>query len=161
MKLFVKLMIAAVVLAVLMPFTFLKGKDGNPLMSLDRLKAPELSMPQLAGDNISRGTGREDIIYQWRDADGEINFTSSPPPEGIQYTSKGYDPDTNLIQSISVKEEQSEILETPAAATQIKKPADIGNPYSPQNVEKLINDAQGVQQVLNDRLKQQEALIGR
>lgn len=161
MKLFVKLLITAVVLAVLMPFTFLKGKDGNPLMSLDKLKAPELSMPKLASDRISNGSGREDIIYQWRDADGELHFTSSPPPEGIQYTAKGYDPNTNLIQSISVKQEEPETAEKPIAETQIKKPADIGNPYSPQNVEKLINDAQNVQQVLNDRLKQQEALIGR
>ena len=158
MKLFVKLMIAAVVLAVLIPFTFLKGKDGKPLMSLDKLKAPELSMPKLADVEISKDSGRNDIIYQWRDAKGELHFSSSPPPEGIQYTSKGYDPNTNLIQSVQVKPEEPE---KPVAETQIKKTVDIGNPYSPQNVEKLINDAQNVQNVLNDRLKQQEALIGR
>ena len=127
-------------------------------MSLDKLKAPELSMPKLPGGEISAGSGRTDIIYEWRNAEGELHFTSSPPPEGIEYTVKGYDPNVNLIQSIQVKHEEPE--KTPVEP-QLKKPADIGNPYSPQNVEKLINDAQNVQKVLNDRLKQQEAMIGR
>lgn len=158
MKLFTKLLITAMVLAILIPFTFLKGKDGKPLMSLDKLKAPELAMPKLPGGEGLTSTKRKDIIYQWRDAKGELHFTSSPPPEGIEYTAKGYDPNANLIQSIEVKQEEPEKT---ASVPQIQKPADIGNPYSPKNVEKLINDAQNVQKVLNDRMKQQEALMGR
>lgn len=158
MKLFIKLLIAALVLAVFLPFTILKNKDGRPLMSLDKLKAPDLSMPKLPDVDATTGSKRKDIIYQWRDAQGELHFASSPPAEGIQYTAKGYDPNANLIQSIEVKHEEPEntVSESP-----IRKPADIGNPYSPENVEKLINDAQNVQKLLNDRMKQQEALLGR
>ena len=158
MKLFVKLLITAIVLALLIPFTFLKGKDGKPLMSIDKLKAPDLAMPELPGRAGITDSSKKDIIYQWRDANGELNFTTSPPPEGIEYTAKGYDPNANLIQSIAVKHEEPE--KTPQDP-QIQKPVEMGNPYSPQNVEKLINDAQNVQTLLNDRMKQQEALMGR
>ncbi len=156
MKFFVKLLIAAVVLAVLLPFTILKGKDGRPLMSLDQLKAPDLSMPNMP--EASSVGKREDIVYQWRDAKGELHFSSSPPPEGIEYTSKGYDPNTNLIQSIEVKHEEPETAVI--AEPQIKNPSDIGNPYSPDKIQKLMDDAHNVQKLLNDRMKQQEAMIG-
>ena len=162
MKLFVKVMIAAVVLAVLLPFTVLKGKDGRPLMSFKDLKAPDLAMPKVPDAidiSVVKPTGkREDVIYQWRDAKGELHFTSSPPPPGIEYTAKGYDPNTNLIQSVEVQQEPEQEA---APEPTIKSPADIGNPYSPAKIEKLFDDAQKVQQLINDRVKQQEAILGR
>jgi len=160
MKFFVKLMMAAVVLAVLLPFTVLKGKDGRPLMSFNDLKAPDITIPEVPDSlNLPEGTRigkREDIIYQWRDAKGELHFTSAPPTEGIEYTAKGYDPDANLIQSIEVKheEDESKVVESVA-----KKPTSIGNPYSPEKIQKLFDDAENVQQLLNDRMKQQEAIL--
>ncbi|MDJ0881539.1 MAG: DUF4124 domain-containing protein [Gammaproteobacteria bacterium] len=160
MKFFVKLMITALVLAVLLPFTVLKGKDGRPLMSLNDLKAPDLTLPEVPDAmNLPEGTKlgkREDIIYQWRDAKGELHFTSAPPPKGVEYTAKGYDPNANLIQSIEVKHEEAQPV---MAEPQIKKPTDIGNPYSPDNIQKLIDDAHNVQQLMNERMKQQESIL--
>jgi len=161
MKFFVKLLITALVLAVLLPFTVLKGKDGRPLMSFDQLKVPDLAMPEVP-DSLNlpengQGGNREDIIYQWRDAKGKLHFTSAPPAEGIEYTAKGYDPNANLIQSIEVKHEETE---TTAVEPAINKPSDIGNPYSPKNIQKLIDDAKNVQSLMNERMKQQEALLG-
>ena len=162
MKLFVKLMITALVLAVALPFTVLKGKDGGPLMSIGDLKAPDLKMPSIPGAEQLPSMGssdakREDIIYQWRDEKGELHFTNTPPPAGIEYTAKGYDPNANLIQSIEVKHEVSEPAVT--AESQIEVPEKIGNPYSPAKIEKLFNDAQKVQKMLDERMKQQEAIF--
>ena len=160
MKFFVKLLIAAVVIAILLPFTILKGTDGRPLMSIDDLKFSELSLPEIPGavKNSVPNSGSVDIIYKWKDDKGELHFSSSPPPEGTEFTSKGYDPNTNLIQSV---ETQVEVLEQPDAdgTSQIKKASDIGNPYSPAKVDKLIKDAQNIEKLLNDRLKKQEALL--
>jgi len=164
MKLSVKLLIAALVLAVLLPFTVLKGKDGRPLLSFSDIKAPDLKMPEIPGtDQLpsmhSNEKKKTDIIYQWRDEKGELHFTNTPPPAGIEYTAKGYDPNANLIQSIEVKHQEPE---APVVAdTQIEVPAKIGNPYSPEKVEKLFNDAQKVQKLLDERMKQQEAILGR
>ena len=176
MNLFFKFLIVALVLAVLLPFTVLKGKDGRPLMSLGDLKAPELSLPQIpeatstdnaASKSVSMPSAEgKDIVYKWRDEKGELHFSSSPPPEGFEYTAKGYDPNTNLIQSLPV---QSEATREIGAAEQKGEIAvnedaaedEIGNPYSPEKVKKLMKDAKNIQKMLDDRFKQQEALMGR
>ncbi|MCK4708766.1 MAG: DUF4124 domain-containing protein [Gammaproteobacteria bacterium] len=162
MKLFGKLLIAVLVLAVLLPFTILKGKDGKPLMSISNIKMPDLSLPKIPdavkNTEFSTGSGSKDIIYKWRDEKGELHFSSSPPPEGIEYTAKGYDPNTNLLQSVKIQTEEPEQPEA-EKQSQIQKASDIGNPYSPAKVDKLIKDAQNIEKLLNDRVKKQETLI--
>jgi len=161
MKFFVKLMIAAVVLAVLLPFTFLKGKDGKPLMSFSDLKMPNLAMPEVPDalkDAQRQKAGGKDVIYKWKDAKGVLHFTSKPPPAGIEYTSKGYDPNTNLIQSVKIEEEKP--IEPFADAPKIEKPSDLVNVYSPDKIEKLMKDAKNVQKLLNQRNQKLEAMMG-
>ena len=168
MKLFVKLIFAALFIAVLLPFTVLKGKDGQPLMNFRDLKMPDIGMPKVPSKvklpSLSEQNPGQDIVYQWRDAEGNLNFTSSPPPEGIEYTAKGYDPNANLIQSVKLEEEASEqdrgADSEQNTGDQVEKASDIGNPYSPEKIEKLFNDAKNVEKLLNDRMKQQEAMLG-
>jgi hypothetical protein len=166
MKLFGKLLIVALILAGLLPFTFLKGKDGRPLMSFDQLKLPEFGVPDLPDSIDLPAAGGNDgttdnLVYKWRDAEGVLQFSTQPPPPGIEFSVKGYDPNTNLIQS--VKPEQVPVTEAAAVVRQpqTQTEVDIGNPYSPDNVKKLINDAKQVQELINQRYQQQEALIGK
>jgi len=159
MRFFIKLLITLVVLAVLLPFTILKGKDGRPLMSLDRLKAPELSVPKLP---VPGNRKRQDLIYRWVDDSGIVHFTNTPPPAGVAYTVKGYDPDTNLIQSVRPTAATEPEPVQPVQSKSEKQPSslkDIGNPYSIEKVEKLMDDAKNVQHLLEDRAKRQEQLI--
>jgi hypothetical protein len=169
MKLFVKLIFASLFIAVLLPFTFLKGTDGHPLMSIGDLKMPKIGLPEIAKDaklpKLHKvGSANQDIVYQWRDAEGSLHFTSQPPPEGTEYTMKGYDPSTNLIQSVNLEEksktDQSASDTEQSNTSQVKSASDIGNPYSPEKVEKLFKDAKNIEKLLNDRMKQQEAMIG-
>ena len=80
MKFFLKLLIVALVLAVLLPFTFLKDDSGRPLMSLDKLKAPDIALPTTPDvklPNLGNDDGRQDIVYQWRDAEiGQLDIWS-------------------------------------------------------------------------------------
>jgi len=168
MNLFAKFLIAALVIAVLLPFTVLKGKDGRPLMSFGDLKAPDITLPDLPDTDIgnipgSSSQGREDIVYKWKDAQGEWHFSSTPPPQGVEYTVKGYDPNTNLIQSVKPKIEEPDPVKEPAGETtvSVQNPGDVINAYSPDKIENLFNDAKNVQHLLEDRFKQQEAIIGR
>jgi len=168
MRFFAKLLIAALVLAVLLPFTVIKGKDGRPLMNFSDLKMPDLGLPDLPEGvdmpavDLPAGDSGQDIVYKWRDAEGNLHFTSQPPPEGIEYETKGYDPQANLIQSVKPepKQEKESASAEPSDTSQVNKNSDIGNPYSPEKVEKLYKDAQNVQKLLNERFKQQEAIIG-
>jgi hypothetical protein len=161
MKLFGKFLLAALVIAFLLPFTLLKGKDGRPLMSFDKISMPSLALPQLpdigSTPKIQSQPANGQVIYQWRDEKGELNFTTTAPPKGIDFTEKAYDPNMNLIQSVRLKSEpDEEASEQPVK----KKAADIGNPYSPAKVEKLMEDAQNIEKLLNDRFKKQEAMLG-
>ncbi len=165
MKLFVKLIFAALFIAVLLPFTLLKGTDGRPLMSVGDLKMPGFSLPESVKDVKipklpSNDSSNQDIVYQWYDAEGNLNFTTQPPPEGIQYTVKGYDPRTNLIQSVKIEEEAEVSDSEQNDNAEVKSASDIGSPYSPDKIEKLFNDSKNVEKLLNDRMKRQEALIG-
>ncbi len=160
MKFFIKLMIFIVLLALLLPFTLLKGKDGKPLMSLSNLKAPHLAWPRMP-DVLKRVhspelMGGKDIIYQWKDAMGELHFSSTAPPADVKYTTKGYDPNTNLIQSVKIKAKKTGTVVAPS----VKKPSDLPGVYSPGNIKKLKQDALRVQKLLNDRNKKLEAIIG-
>ncbi len=91
MKIFLKLLMAVVVLAVMAPF-YLKDKQGDALISLNELKIPDLSMPKIPEgvksmiSNISpeeligsqTSSSKETIeIHKWQDKDGTWHFSSS------------------------------------------------------------------------------------
>ena len=169
MKLFGKLLIAVLIIGILLPFTILKGKDGRPLMNFSNLKMPDFNMPSMpelpgvaktdtAGKLLNSGGGNT-TIYQWKDIDGNIQFTTSPPPAGIEYTVKGYDPNTNVIQSVKLPENEVEKSES---ENNTGNPLDegIGTAYSPEKIQKLFDDAKNVEKLLNDRLEKQNAAIG-
>ncbi len=94
MKIFLKLLMALVVLAVAAPF-FLKDKNGAPLMALNDLKMPDLSTPPIP-DNIksavsgitsnsetfssaatdSSPAGGKVKVHKWKDEEGVWHFSS-------------------------------------------------------------------------------------
>ena len=170
MKLFVKLLLALLVIGMLLPFTLLKGRDGKPMMSFSDIQLPDFSIPDLpelpsinatqTSDSQGESLAGKDVFYKWLDSEGNIQFTTTPPPEGVEYTLKGYDPNTNVIQAVKPIAEEPEQDESAQADKQISSTEEVGNPYSPEKVEKLFDDAKNIEKLLNDRLKNQEALIG-
>ena len=162
MKLFAKFLIAALFIAMLLPFTILKGPDGGTLMSLSDIGLPDFSMPDLpsvpSGSKMSSALdgGGQDIFYQWYDADGNVQFTTEPPPQGIEYTVKGYDPATNVIRAVELPSEESQPDEASGQAEKIDK---IGNPYDPERIEKLFEDAKNVEKLLKQRFEDADAAL--
>ena len=120
---------------------------------------PEL--PDFGGKNGSASGNDNNVIYKWTDAEGNLQFSSSPPPEGVEFTAKEYDPNINLIQAVEIPTEEVELK---AEGTDPEKAVtsldDISNVYSPEKIEKLFEDAQNIEKLLNDRLKNQNAQIG-
>ncbi len=168
MKLFAKFLIAAAFIAVLLPFTVLKGTDGKTLMSLPTPSMPSLSLDSLPdlpdfgekNSSASRSSGGEDLFYKWHDKQGNVQFTSEPPPNGVEYTVKGYDPNANVIQAVDTSILQPKIVKSSQSSSRPTNSADaIGNPYSPERVKKLFDDANNIEKILNQRLKDQEAAI--
>lgn len=162
MKLIWKLFIAAIIIAILLPFSLLKGKDGKPLMNFGDLKLPEVSLPDMPGSkNIGTAViGDSNSIYEWKDEEGNLQFSNMPPAEGIEYTVKEYDPNTNVIQAVEVPDKEPESASSEPHSSQETEPVGGTGIYSPEKIKKLIDDAKNVENLLNDRLKQQEAIIG-
>lgn len=171
MNLFIKLLIAILVISLLLPFTFLKDKHGNPLLSVRDLNflsltMPELSMPDFLSSGMPKlpggvkGSDGKDMIYQWTDADGNVQFSNSQPPEGVVYTLKGYDPNLNVIQAVETQAAGSEEVSGSQSKKKITSAKDIGSPYSVERIEKLFEDANNIEKLLNQRFNNQAAEIG-
>jgi len=171
MNLFIKLLIAILVISLLLPFTLLKDKHGNPMLSVRDLNFPSLTLPELSmPDFLSsgmpklpggvRGSDGKDMIYQWTDADGNVQFSNSQPPEGVVYTLKGYDPNLNVIQAVETQAAGSEEVSGSESKKKITSAKDIGSPYSVERIEKLFEDANNIEKLLNQRFNNQAAEIG-
>jgi hypothetical protein len=167
MKLFGKLMIAVLVIAMLLPFTILKDESGDTLMSFSDIELPDFSAPSLPKgpevDSITdskRFTGGQDTIYQWHDSEGNIQFTTEPPPEGAEYQVRHFDPDTNVIQSVEVPSREVPVGEVGVDAEKtVESVAEDKNPYSPENLKKIFEDARNVEKLLDQRFQNQESAI--
>lgn len=171
MKLFAKVMIAVLFIAMMLPFTILKDDSGNTLMSLSDISLPDFSMPDFSMPdmpNISdakisapldEDLSGKDIFYRWYDSNGNIQFTSEPPPEGVEYTLKGFDPDTNVIQAVNVAPKKSDSDESTPTENKSTGPEEIGNPYSQDRIKKLYEDAKNIEKLLKQRSQGHDSLL--
>ena len=164
MKLFMKLALAALVIAVLLPFTLLKNEQGGTLMSFSSFSLPEFKMPDMPGMPEMPSSkqlvpsvdahGGQDIVYRWNDNNGNIHFTTEPPADGIKYIVKGYDPNANVIQAVKLPEieipAQPIATDATASSEQNSQP-DLENTYNKDDILKLFDDSKNIQQLLNQR----------
>ena len=162
MKLFMKLMLALLVLAILLPFTLLKNDQGRPLMSFSEFAVPDFKFPELGGVPSGKsllpsdqGPADFDRFYKWYDAEGELQFTTEPPPDGIKYTIKEVDPNLNLIQSVTLTAEEvvPQVITTPSAPGQPLTPQNLGDIYDKDSIQNLIDNARKVEQQLQLKIQ--------
>ena len=132
LKIFVKLMVLLVVMALAGPF-FLRGHDGRPLLTLSDLKLPEFNLSLLRGSdhrsddkpkpwiqwsrdskpNPSQLTPQQlaelnlkeqpNIYYRWRDHNDVWQFSTLPNPHTVNYVVRT-DPDANVLKSLDNKD---------------------------------------------------------
>jgi hypothetical protein len=110
MNLIFKLLTGVVVVGGLtLPFTILKGDDGNTLLSISDLNIPDISFPDfsslgnLGGSKALKSEQAETEIsfYKWIDIEGNVQFGNNPPAHGIEYTVKKFNPNENVIPAVS------------------------------------------------------------
>ena len=157
MKLFIKLVLFIVVLAVAAPYV-MKGKDGKPLMEFNLsdtissitniFKAPSSIQEEVTSGGIPVTS---DKVFKWKDENGRWHF-SDKPVDG-QQVSTHIIPKANILAPVKIpgkEEEKEEPSATPG----------IPVPMTAQNVPKLIDDAKNVQKLLNDRQSQLDKHMG-
>jgi hypothetical protein len=172
MKLFGKLTIAILFIAALLPFTILKDDDGDTLMSfsdlnLSAISIPKFSLPDLpeffASKKITPASDDDlsgkDIFYKWYDSEGNIQFTSEPPPDGIEYTLKGFDPNANVIQAVKLSPSKTKTDESTPTEVKAPGPENGANPYVGDSIKKLFEETENIEKLLHQRLKDQNPAL--
>lgn len=104
MKLMIKLMVLALIGAVVAPM-LIKGPDGRPLMSWQDFFSSQSETPK-----VSSPTGLT-TVYKWQDAEGNWHFSDRPVVENSETLT--YNPNANIIQSLVKKEEPEQVTVTP------------------------------------------------
>jgi len=172
MKLLMKLILTVLVLAVLLPFTLLKNEQGNTLASFSDFKLPDFSLPKLPKLSSSKqlvpakvGAGGMDTFYKWYDPKGNVQFTTEPPPDGVEYTVKQYNPNANVIQAVELPAGDADV-EASAGANTVpekrppeKSEQDLANPYNKESIGQLFEDARNIKDLMNQRTNIQNDTI--
>jgi hypothetical protein len=169
MKLFMKLALAALVIAALLPFTLLKDEQGRTLMSFSSFSLPDFNMPDMPGMQSSKllvpsvdGHGGQDIVYRWNDSQGNIQFTTEPPADGIRYIVKGYDPNANVIQAVKspeIEKPAQPVASDAAGSSEQNSPPGLESAYDNDNILRLFDDRKNIQKLLNQRTDYQNSAI--
>lgn len=162
MKLFVKLMGLMLVLALAGPF-IMKGPDGRPLMEIADVKAGIARQWRALTTDVGRAAGNENAgqveIHRWRDENGQWHYSdgdnAAPDAEVLMV-----DPNVNVMDAprqVARPVNPARETGTAVAAPAEGKPGiDIPLPMtiSPGQVKQVVDDAKGLESVLQDREKE-------
>lgn len=79
-------------------------------------------------------------VYKWRDKNGVMQFSNTPPrgTNGAQQVE--LKPNSNVVQAVKVPVKE----EKPVASADVEQPS----PYSVKGMKKVMDDARGVEQML-------------
>ncbi len=185
MKLFIKLMIFMVFMALAGPF-LLKGPDGRPLLTLQKLGVPSLTqmiamvrngIPSPATTNTEPShtsvapATRGNTFYKWQDKNGVWQFTSEPPPPPTTYNEIHTDPQANIIQSLPKNTIANTLgFSTPESSKEKtqdkeKSAADVASGLSlttvpVSQIPQLMDDAKMARELMQDHQKSLDQAIG-
>ncbi len=169
MKIFVKLLMALVVLAVIAPF-YLKNQQGTSLMSVNNLKMPDLGMPKIpesvqstVTEMATQASISPDVdqsepkikIHKWKDENGVWHFSSTDDSaRGIKSKVILLNPGKNKFTPTPPKQPDKEVKST----------TDIDNvtpsPLLPFTHGKAaMEQAKQVQKLLEQRQKLQQQMV--
>ena len=163
MKLFIKLMLLLLVLGGVLPFiTF--GPDGSPLFKLKDLQAPELKLPSFLNPTAikkqfsdSTQSSKPRTIYKWYDTDGQMHYTSEPPPTGTRAEIIQLQSDVGV--QLATEPGILAKTHTPKETGRPSVSKNLGEPHSPMDVQQVIDHTRNVQRLLNERKQAYDRLL--
>jgi hypothetical protein len=168
MKLLMKLILVVLVVGCLLPFTLLKNEQGSTLMSFSDFELPDFSLPALPDLSSSKElipsrvtSGGVDTFYKWYDPKGNVQFTTEPPPDGVEYTVKQYDPNANVIEAANLPVGDAGAAASGASANSARDKSSQGqsSPFSGNSIGKLFENAGNIENLINQRTNSQNDTI--
>lgn len=177
MKLFLKLLIIVVIVAMAAPF-FIKGSDGKPLISAGTF-LPEAALPEsmkallqtapLNTDtttphhNPNRNTNGENgetKVYRWQDAEGQWHYSDRAGQQNAEQHTIRQSNQLPAYQPKQVETTESALTLNRNSASEVKMPSsNLSGTLSLSDTEALMKQAQETQRILQERQAQIDALL--
>lgn len=130
------------------PVALLKGDPGSLFGSsgseFAELKA---SAPKNLGNAV---TDEKVQVYKWRDENGVMQFSSTPPADGGEAQQVELNPNHNLVKAVKVP-----VTEEAQPAQQAPAPS----PYSVRGMQKVMDDARAIEGMLQQRHEGQQEML--
>jgi hypothetical protein len=143
----------------------LKKPDGTTWLTLDTI-IPALSFDSIKEsvgealpDQIIGGNGEQVMVYKWKDAEGNWQFSDKPPEEKrVEQVMLSTRLNRDLVPALKTVN-SSDVQPDSDNKTPLMKQAPSISPttIAPGKISKLIDDARNVQTLMNDRQAQLEA----
>jgi len=143
-----------IVLCVLAVIPMLLIGDNNILsrFGLNAFTAAD-DEPKLPKNITNVTTDKKVQVYKWRDENGVMQFTNTPPPEAREAELVELRPDTNIVKAIEVPEEE------PARERSGPSVTTLGNPYTPGGMKDLLETTSSLSEDLNQKHMEQQKLM--
>jgi hypothetical protein len=123
------------------PLSFIDSgfKTGSSEFKKLKAKAPKNLTSVVSDEKVQ--------VYKWRDENGVMQFSNTPPLSGGNAEQVVLNPNSNLVQAVKVPEK-----EAPEEVAKTESP----NPYSVKGMKKVMDDARGVEGMLRKRHEEQQ-----
>ena len=151
-----KIVSMLIILAVLsvMPMIYTGKFDPSALISAD--DELDFDLGRFVASVFKKGSDavvdKKVQVYKWRDKDGVMQFSSEPPSDTHDVEQIVLHPDSNVVQSVTVNEKET--LQPVAKAENL-----VATPYSINGMKKVVDDAKGIEEMLQQREEQQQKIL--
>ena len=146
-QLLIKLVLVLVVVGLFLPH-WLKGPDGQPVMSIEDWvpdisalsnlvdKIPSVPTTITAGDSPSAEVKQ---FYKWLDAEGSWHYSDKAPDLALKVEKQALPQMTNTMEAVEVTERKTG--SDPAISSKIAGPLQLPEDVSKEALEQMLEDA--------------------
>jgi len=128
---------------------------GQLPFGLEGLQQKASSLSKQVEKSFSGAEENPSGIYKWQDEQGTWHYGDAPP-DHKQATEMNIDLKQNVIDAVVSRDKPAAKAEE---KTSSESPLPSDSAYNPSTVKKLVSDAQGLQQKLDQRFEQQRELL--
>lgn len=98
----------------------------------------------------------EKLLFKWKDASGATFFGEKPPHDALEVkVFRNNDLNVNVVAATPIPEEEEEETSKTVAADDMVMP----NPYSPEGVKQIMQQAKDVKQQMEERMEEQQKIM--
>ncbi|HHO59734.1 MAG TPA: DUF4124 domain-containing protein [Thiotrichales bacterium] len=146
-------MLGTLTVLAILPLIYMGKINPMALFNGDALNTDRLGSEFSKLKRKVSGSSAENVtVYKWKDAHGTTQFGSNPPADAVDIQTLSINQNKNIIDPVKVP---PKVEKTGSSAPGAKMP----NPYSIKGMKKVMDDARGVEDLLQKRADEQEKML--